>query len=612
MFKFIGSALKWIWRAISWTRVVLLNLIFIVVIIVVFSSIGAKPSFKLPDNSALVIAPSGVLVDQLSYNPSLIDAILDPAPGPQETKVRDITRAIYHAADDKNISGLILRLDFMHAAGMSKVEEIGQAINVFKTSGKPVIAYADAMDQQRYLLASYADQIYLNDMGALYLTGFSAYRNYYKGLSDKLDTEFHVFRVGEYKDAIEPFIREDMSSASREHISSWLNQLWQRYTGIIETHRDLNKGAVDSFIDQLAENMEASSGNNPQLLVEANLVDGAVSRIAMRSILEGTFGLDSAGEDINAIGMFDYLRNPMFTTRKDSSNTIGLIVASGTILDGHQPEGFIGAETLSQLIQKAQTDESLKALVIRVDSGGGSAFASEVIREHIANTIQSGLPVYISMGSVAASGGYWIAAPATEIWATPSTLTGSIGVFGLIPNISQSLKNIGITSDGVGTSRLADFGRIDRPMSEESQRLIQSGVDNIYQRFIQLVANARNRSTDEIHSVAQGRVWSGESAQQLGLVDKLGSLQDVFQSAAHDLNIDGFQIKEIRRDLSPQEQFVRALIEQTRAAVTGSSNLASFYALGALPLINDLNVAIPKTLTETPEIFAQCVLCISP
>ena len=609
MFSYIVSVVKWFWKALSWVRILVLNLIFVGLIVLVVGSFGSSPKPRKAENSALVIAPSGKLVDQLSYNPSMIDALLTPTERPQETLVRDLTYAINKATKDDNISGIILHLDYMLSGGMSKVEEIGQAINSFKESGKPVVAYADSMNQQRYLLASYADEIYLNEMGTLYLTGFGNYRSYYKGLADKLKTRFHVFRVGEYKDAIEPFIRQDMSPESKEHIETWLNQLWQRYAGIIETHRGLNKGAIDNFVDELPSNMAALEGNSSQLLLDANLIDGSLSRLTLSSVLEGKFGLDKANENINTISLYEYIGNASLAPHYDDDN-IGLIVAQGAIVGGHQPEGVIGSETLSQLIEKAREDKSLKALVIRVDSGGGSAFASEVIREQISKTKDSGLPVYISMGSLAASGGYWISAPATEIWATPTTLTGSIGVFGLIPNFSESLASIGITSDGVGTSSIADMMQIDRPMSEDTKKLIQSGVEHIYKKFIALVAEARDTSPKEIHEIAQGRVWSGETAQQLGLVDKLGSLDDVFKSAASQLGLDSYEIKEIRRELSPQEQFIRTLIEQA-SALGGSkllSPLAKFASNETFAELAPLSIIGSR---EDSTILAACTFCIS-
>lgn len=609
MFKIFGSIFKWIGKLISWTRTVVLNLIFLVIVVAIIGALSSQPKQKSPENAALIVAPSGALVDQLSYNPSMVDALLDPSQRPKETLVRDITRAIYQAKNDENISGLILRLDHMHSGGMSKVEEIGQAINHFKESGKPVVAYADSMTQQHYLLASYADEIYLNEMGTLYLTGFGVYRSYYKGMLDKLKAEFNIFRVGEYKDAVEPFTRQDMSPESREHIGTWITQLWQRYTGIIETHRSLNKGSIDNFIAQLDSNIAALDGDSTQLILDANLIDGAVSRLTLKSILEGKFGLSEDKKDINAIGMYSYLKGSVFERTHLNDKNIGLIVASGTILDGHQPEGSIGGDSLSRLIKKARNDDSLKALVIRVDSGGGSAFASEVIREEIAATKASGMPVYISMGSVAASGGYWISTPATEIWATPTSLTGSIGVFGIIPNLTQSLEHIGISSDGIGTSPIADIQRIDRPMSEQSRAIIQSSVDHIYQRFIQLVADARESTPEEIHGIAQGRVWSGETAMEIGLVDKLGSLEDVFRSAAMDLDLDSYDIKNIQRELSPQEQFVRALIEQT-SSVGSSELLKPLSTLTQSDAWQDFNM-LNKSIQKGPaNILATCTPCV--
>lgn len=609
MFKILGSIFKWIGKLISWTRTVVLNLIFLVIVVAIIGALSSKPKQKSPENAALIVAPSGALVDQLSYNPSMVDALLDPSQRPKETLVRDITKAIYQAKSDDNISGLILRLDHMHSGGMSKVEEIGQAINHFKESGKPVVAYADSMTQQHYLLASYADEIYLNEMGTLYLTGFGVYRSYYKGMLDKLKAEFNIFRVGEYKDAVEPFIRQDMSPESREHIGTWITQLWQRYTGIIETHRSLNKGSIDNFIAQLDSNIAALDGDSTQLILDANLIDGAVSRLTLKSILEGKFGLSEDKKDINAIGMYSYLKGSVFERTHRNDKNIGLIVASGTILDGHQPEGSIGGDSLSRLIKKARNDDSLKALVIRVDSGGGSAFASEVIREEIAATKASGIPVYISMGSVAASGGYWISTPATEIWATPTSLTGSIGVFGIIPNLTQSLEHIGISSDGIGTSPIADIQRIDRPMSEQSRAIIQSSVDHIYQRFIQLVADARESTPEDIHDIAQGRVWSGETAMEIGLVDKLGSLEDVFRSAAMDLDLDSYDIKNIQRELSPQEQFVRALIEQT-SSVGSSELLKPLSTLTQSDAWQDFNM-LNKSIQKGPaSILATCTPCV--
>ena len=588
MLNFIRSTLRTSWNVISWLRVAILNLIFLVLVIIIFGALSPQQAIEIPNKSALVIAPSGILVDQSSYNPTILDALGATGEQPSETLVRDIVNAIHIARDDDQITGIILRLDYLQQGGMSKIEEIGQALRYFQESNKPVIAYADAFTQQSYFLASYADEIYVNPMGSLYITGFGVFRNYYKNASDKLALKFHVFRVGEFKDAVEPFIRDNMSDASREHISAWLNNLWQRYTESIENRRKLDSGTVETYISRLHSDVASFEGDSAQLALESGLVDGILSRTKIKDKLIEMFGSVDDGKTVDALGMHAYLNNPTLPKPEASENKIGLIVAAGTIYDGHQPEGSIGSETLGALIRQARNDDSLNALVLRVDSGGGSAFASEVIREELALTREQGLPIYISMGSVAASGGYWIATPADEIWATPTTLTGSIGVFGLIPNFSGTMEKIGVSSDGVATSPLADAFNFEREMSPEAKIVIQSSVENIYKRFITLVATSREQTREDIHNIAQGRVWFGEKALELGLVDNLGSLQDVFTAAAHQQNLDNYEIKVVTRELSPKEQFIRAIMEQSESSTGSPSTALTLESKQSFTLLNRL------------------------
>ncbi len=617
MFKFLGRIVRFLWKTLSWVRIAVLNLLFIALLVIIFQSLKHAPEIQVPKQSALFVAPSGVLVDQQTYQPTVLDLLSDPQDRPQETNIHDLIKAIRYARDDREITGLVIRLDFLASAGISKIEEIGQAINYFKQSGKKVVAFADSMNQQQYLLASFADEIYINDMGSIYLTGFGVYRNYYKSAADKLALKFHVFRVGEYKDAIEPFIRDNMSTASKEHIGTWINNLWSGYTRTIEAHRELEAGSIDRLIADLDKDLDLVDGNAAKYAVDKKLVDAAMSRVQLKEQLIEYFG-ENDDENINAIGVSAYLNNPMANHEKQSENKIGLIVATGNILDGHQPESAIGSESLSALIRKAREDDELSALVVRVDSGGGSAFASEVIRDQLKVTKESGLPVYISMGSVAASGGYWISTPATEIWSTPTTLTGSIGVFGLIPNISESLSKLGIYSDGVGTSDLSDSFNIDRELSPRAKVIIQSSVENIYSRFLELVAESRESSVDKIHQIAQGRVWSGSTAKELGLIDNLGSLYDVIDYAASEAGFANYNVKKISKDISPRDQLIRTLIEQSSGylpkIIDNHSTLLNHNFLNTTNLGRDSQFLIQNSSNSDNQVqvFARCLECAAP
>lgn len=617
MLNFVKSIFRFLWRLVSWLRIAILNLVFLAILITFIQAIRTAPSIEIPNQSALFVAPSGSLVDQSTYNPTLIELLAQPQDLPQETDIHELIKAIKHARDDDEITGIIMRLDYMTAAGMSKIEEVGQALNYFKESGKRVLAYADSMNQQQYLLASYADEIYINSMGSVYLTGFGVYQNYFKSAAEKIALKFHVFRVGDYKDAIEPFIRDDMSDSSKEHISSWLNALWGRYTATIENHRKLERGELDRLIAELDKSLIEIEGNSASYAVDQGLVDATYSRLELKDRLIEEFGQDG-NNNIKAISVSSYLNNPLIA-KNESEEKIGLIIATGNILGGYQAENAIGAASLSELIERAREDEDLSALVIRIDSGGGSAFASEVIRDQLRLTNESGLPVYISMGSMAASGGYWISIAGTEIWSTPTTLTGSIGVFGLIPNLSQSLGKLGIYSDGVGTSDLSDAFQIDRELSPRAKTIIQSGVDNIYRQFISLVADARGTSTEEIHEIAQGRVWSGSKAQELGLVDKLGTLQDVLASAAQDQGLENFSVKKITRERSPMEQLIHTLSEQASfdfAIIDEKPGLANFITLFTenTTVLSDASLLMetPNELAPNLVTYARCIECVAP
>ncbi len=554
LFSLLGSVGRFVRSAIN----VLFLLLFLIIIGSLFTS-NIKP---LPAKAFLQVAPSGILVEQLSYSDPLSQLAEQSAPHPAETLLPDLVKAIDKAAKDPRITGLSLELDFLVGGGLTKLNILGQALTRFKESGKPVIATASNYSQEQYYLATFADEIHLNPMGMVLLTGYGAYRSYFKDAADKLGINFHVFKVGEYKDAVEPFIRNNMSDNSKLHTQAWLEELWLSFTTQVESNRQLPTGAIDLYINNMDRKLALSGGDLSKLALDARLIDHINTRPAMVARLQSLAGVDPDNKHTYiAISPGEYLFHEQLKPKSGDKHQsrIGVIVAKGTIYDGEQLEGNIGSATLSKLLQRSREDEDIEALVIRVDSPGGSAFASDIIKQEIELTRAAGIPVVISMGSVAASGGYWIAANADQVWAAPTTLTGSIGVFGLIPTFENTFNKLGVHSDGVGTSALADMHRLDRPMSPQASRIVQLNVESIYERFLQLVSEGRELSRDQVAELAKGRVWTGAQAHRLGLVDELGDLPDAIAAAAVLAKLDAYEVKPIKRELKFQEQLLRQL-----------------------------------------------------
>lgn len=539
---------------------ILLNILFLLVVVVFILSIFRKDVQPLPEKAALRIAPGGFLVEQKTYVDPLTQLLQQSGPADAETLVHDLTEAIDEAADDPRITSLVLELDYLLGGGLTRLEEVAQALSRFRESGKPIIAVGDSYTQEQYYLASFADEIHLNPMGAVLITGYGNYPNYIKGALDKLRINVHVFRVGSYKDAIEPFTRTDMSPASREHNSAWLNALWSTYTRRVETQRELPVDAINDYVNNLTSKLEDHRGNTAETAVASGLVDKLSTRPQMLARLQALAGSNDKG-GYRAVDVDRYLghtRRAEAAQVLPSTDKVGLIVARGAILDGEHPAGTIGSDSLSKLFQQVRKQQ-FKALVLRIDSPGGSAFASEVIRQEMVLTRQAGIPVIVSMGSVAASGGYWMAMGANQIWASPTTITGSIGVFGVIPTFENSLAALGINSDGIGTTNLADLYRLDRPMSPQAKQLIQFGVNHVYDQFLGIVAEARNSTPERIHDIAQGRVWTGEKAKALGLVDHLGNLEEAIDAAALAAGLDTYQTEEVKSPMDFREQLMRQL-----------------------------------------------------
>ncbi|MDN3640457.1 signal peptide peptidase SppA [Simiduia curdlanivorans] len=599
-----------LWGAVTWLRTSLANVIFILLIVLVVVAITGEEKFEIPNKTALLLAPQGFLVDQLTYVDPM-SRVLNDDSGPTETRLKSVIDSVNRAADDDRVTTLVLDLNYMVGGGISKMEELGVALENFRSREKPIIAFADSYSQDTYYLASFADEIYINPLGAVFMTGYGSYRNYFKDALDKLEIDFHVFRVGEYKDFIEPYTRNDMSGASREHNSQWLHELWSTYTSHVEERRSLPIGAINNYINSADELLADAEGNSAKLSVSAGLVDKVMTRIELKNMLVERFGYDEEREDYSAVDADHYLALTD-AEQRSFDKSVGLIVAAGSIVDGDQPAGNIGGDSTAALLETARTDDQIKAVVLRVDSGGGSAFASEIIRQQVVALKQAGKPVVISMGSVAASGGYWVTAGADQVWATPTTITGSIGVFGAFPTAQKTLSKLGIHTDGVGTTELAGAIRFDRALPEKAARVIQMSVDHIYQEFLALVAQSRGTTPEAIHQIAQGRVWTGATAQDIGLVDQLGSLDDAIKAAAELASLTDYDVQEITHPLSPGEAFMQELLNDVSIGPKHLVNslIPSSLRASIEPLVKPF--AMMSEMNDPRGLYIKCSECTAP
>ncbi|CAH6884846.1 protease IV, a signal peptide peptidase [Vibrio chagasii] len=568
IFKFIGMIFKGIWKLITFVRVALVNLIFLLSIAVIyfvyFHSDTAPPT--VPQQSALVLNLSGPIVEQSRYiNP--MDSVTGSLLGkdlPKENILFDIVETIRYAKDDDNVTGIVLALKELPETNLTKLRYIAKALNEFKASGKPIYAVGDFYNQSQYYLASYATKVYMSPDGGLLLKGYSAYSLYYKTLLEKLDVNTHVFRVGTYKSAIEPFIRDDMSDAAKESASRWLGQLWSAYVDDVSNNRQIDAKTLNPSMDTFLKELESVDGDIAKLAEKLGLVDELATRQQVRIELADVFGSD--GQDsYNALGYYEY-RATMLPDMSSESHDVAVIVASGAIMDGKQPRGTVGGDTTAALLRQARNDEKVKAVVLRVDSPGGSAFASEVIRNEIEAIKQAGKPVVVSMSSLAASGGYWISMGADKILAQPTTLTGSIGIFSVITTFEKGLNDIGVYTDGVGTSPFSGLG-ITTGLTESAKDAFQMGIEHGYRRFIGLVGENRGMGVDAVDKIAQGRVWTGQDAMQNGLVDEIGDFDDAIAAAASLAELESYNIYWVEEPLSATEQFIQEFMNQVQMSI---------------------------------------------
>ena len=562
LFGFIGTVVNGIRT--------LIGVVFIGFLLLMLTGLFADDIQPMPDSGALYLAPSGVLVDQKTTIDPLGEILSETSQQDSETLVRDIVEAVNAAANDRRITHLVLDTDYMAGASLSKLEEISVALLQFKKSGKPIIAVADNLSQSQYYLAAHADEILLNPLGSVMITGFGSNRSFFKDALDKLKINIHIFRVGKFKSAVEPYIGNSMSSESRQETTTLLTELWQFYGSQVEQLRGLPAGTIHSYADNLHSNLKATFGNASALAKEQDLIDQIATRSEMRSYLnEMIASTDGYFNHIGLKGYLNHVRLGKFTSAEAQRQKIALIVAAGNIVDGEQPEGSVGGDTLAGIFADVRDNDDIKAVVLRIDSPGGSAFASDVIRDAMAATREQGIPIVVSMGSYAASGGYWIATEADRVLAMPTTITGSIGVYGVIPTMEDSLAALGVYSDAVDTTANASLLQLNRPMTEQAKIIFQSGVDNVYSRFITLVANARKSTPKAVHEIAQGQVWTGQKALQLGLVDKLGDLDDAIVEAAELADLSEYSVIYQRKPLTVYEQFLAEINGNIRASLAG-------------------------------------------
>ena len=562
LFGFIGTVVNGIRT--------LIGVFFIGFLLLMLTGLFADDIQPMPDSGALYLAPSGVLVDQKTTIDPLGEILSETSQQDSETLVRDIVEAVNAAANDRRITHLVLDTDYMAGASLSKLEEISVALLQFKKSGKPIIAVADNLSQSQYYLAAHADEILLNPLGSVMITGFGSNRSFFKDALDKLKINIHIFRVGKFKSAVEPYIGNSMSPESRQETTTLLTELWQFYGSQVEQLRGLPAGTIHSYADNLHSNLKATFGNASALAKEQDLIDQIATRSEMRSYLnEMIASTDGYFNHIGLKGYLNHVRLGKFTSAEAQRQKIALIVAAGNIVDGEQPEGSVGGDTLAGIFADVRDNDDIKAVVLRIDSPGGSAFASDVIRDAMAATREQGIPIVVSMGSYAASGGYWIATEADRVLAMPTTITGSIGVYGVIPTMEDSLAALGVYSDAVDTTANASLLQLNRPMTEQAKIIFQSGVDNVYSRFITLVANARKSTPKAVHEIAQGQVWTGQKALQLGLVDKLGDLDDAIVEAAELADLSEYSVIYQRKPLTVYEQFLAEINGNIRASLAG-------------------------------------------
>ncbi|SJL82811.1 signal peptide peptidase SppA [Vibrio palustris] len=611
LFGYLGKLIKGLWKTITFLRVALLNVLFIILVVAIWFGISNATKTTPPEQSqpsALVLNLNGPIVEKASYLTPL-DSFKGSALGddmPKENVLFDIVHTIRHAKTDPAITGLVLSLGDMPSTSLTKLRYIAKAINEFKSSGKPVFATGDFYSQSQYYLASYADKVYLSPEGSVLLKGYSAYGLYMKDFLEKMNVNAHIFRVGTYKSAVEPFMRNNMSPAAREAATRWLGQLWGAYTDDVATNRHIDVKVLRPNMETFLKEFRQSKGSLADLSLRLGLVDKLTSRHQVRRLLANKFGSNGA-DSYQSISYYQY-KDSLPTEQPKANSDIAVIVASGEIKDGKESNGVVGGDTLAAQLRDARNDPHVKAVVLRVDSPGGSAFASEVVREELTTLKAAGKPVVVSMSSLAASGGYWISMAADKIIAQPTTLTGSIGIFSVIPTFEKGLSKLGIATDGVGTTPFSGEG-VTSGLSDGAKQAMQLAIDHGYQRFISLVGKYRNMSTKQVDEIAQGHVWTGQDAVKNGLVDQLGDFDDAVDAAAKMAKLKHYNLQWMEEPLTPAQQLLKGLMSEAHASL--GLNISSLIPEALQPAAQQLSTSasLLSKFNDPKGEYAYCLPC---
>jgi protease IV len=557
----IGGFFRGVWRGLDGLR----RILHLILLLLIFGFLigalrGTVPN--LPARAALHIQPHGEIVEQRSGDPITIAFNQASGQGETQTLLWDLTESIRHAATDDRVQVIVLQLDYLAGAGQPTMEEVVAAMRKFRASGKKIIAYGTSFTQAQYYLAAHADEVYLDPTGEVLIEGFSRYRMYYKGLLDKLAVDVHLFRVGEYKSGAEDLVRTDMSTQDRLESKVYLDALWTAYKDAVATARGLSPDVIEQYTNGYIEALRSNAGDAARVALGAGLVTALKTEGEVTARLIELVGADGDDSRYPVIEFEDYVRVHHAEKRlhREGAGSVGVVVASGEIRDGQQPPGAVGGLTTAALLRDARFDDDITAVVLRVNSPGGTLLASEQIYREVAAIRAAGKPVVVSMGDVAASGGYYVAAPANQIFASATTITGSIGIYAAVPTLDRTLGKLGVTVDGVGTTDLAGKLRVDRPLDPALREYVQLSIERGYEQFLAHVAAGRGKARDAVHEIAQGRVWIGHDAQSRGLVDTLGGYDEAVQAAAKLAKLaDGYDVRRIEPALSWAEQLALQL-----------------------------------------------------